>query len=95
MHHKAIPQPCSACELSDAAREDAQTQHAVLGTVLDQLPCLLTVPELVREIGPNERDAIERAVTDLSGAGLLRCEGDSVLPSRAAMHSAFLVAVAQ
>ena len=95
MPHQPISQPCSGGELSEQTREDAQTQHAVLGTVINQLPCLLTVPELVREVGPDERDAVERAVDDLVGAGLLRREGDSVLPTRAGMHSALLVAVAQ
>jgi hypothetical protein len=95
MQHKAIAQPCAGCGLSDAAREDAQVQHAVLGVIIDQLPCLLTVPELIREVGPDERDAVERAVADLAAAGLLRRQGDSALPTRAAMHSALLGAVAQ
>jgi hypothetical protein len=95
MHHKAIPQPCSGYELSESARQDIQSQDAVLSVVLDQLPCLLTVAELVREIPSDNRDTVERAVTDLVAAGLLRSEGDSVLPTRTAMHSALLVAVAQ
>ena len=32
-----------------------------------------------------ERDAVEQAVHDLVGASLLRCEGASVLPTRAAL----------
>lgn len=85
MHHKANPQPCSTDDLSEQAVADAHVQHAVFGTVLDLLPCFLTVPEMVREVGPKERDEVERAVEDLVGAGLLRCEGESVMPTRAAM----------
>ena len=95
MQHNPIPQSCAVCGLSGTAREDAQTQHAVLGTVIDQLPCQMTVAELVREVGPDEQDGVERAVAELAADGLLRREGRSVLPTRAAMHSALLVAVAQ
>ena len=55
---------------------DVATESAVLRQLLDLHPIQLTVAELVREIGGEqadfaERDAIERAVRDLAGAGLL------------------------
>ncbi len=95
MHHKAIEQPAPGCELTDTLREDIQTQHAVLGVVMDGLPCIFTVPELVREISPDDEDAVERAVRDLTRVGLLRREGTSLLPTRAATHFNLLVVVAQ
>lgn len=80
--------------LANGAMEaDLRTQHALLGVVVDELPCVFTVAELVREVGPNERDAIERAVTDLVGVGLLRREGASVLPTRAALYFGMLESV--
>jgi hypothetical protein len=54
----------------------------------------LTICELSREINEgedfSEGDAVERAVRDLVGTGLLRCDGASVLPTRAALHFARL-----
>jgi hypothetical protein len=73
------------------AAEDAATESAVLQQVLDFHPVQVTVAELVREIGGEspgfaERDAIERAVRDLAGAGLLHRHGAFVLPTRAALR---------
>jgi hypothetical protein len=71
--------------------EDAAAESAVLMRVLDLHPSQVTVAELVREIGGEdadfaERDALERAVRDLSGAGLLHLKDDFVLPTRAALR---------
>jgi hypothetical protein len=60
------------------------TQRAVLGLVLDAHPQSLTIPDLAREI--DQGDAVERAVRDLVGVGLLDCEGVSIRPSAAALH---------
>lgn len=65
-------------------REDAAVQSAVLSLILSEHPALLAASEVEREFGAD--DAVERAVRDLSGAGLLRREGASVLPTRAALH---------
>ena len=64
--------------------DDATTQRAVLSLVLDQHPTLLASDEVEREIGVG--DATERAMTDLTGAGLIRREGVTILPTRAALH---------
>jgi hypothetical protein len=64
--------------------DDARTQRAVLSLVLDEHPALLAAGEVGREIGAG--DAAERALRDLTGAGLLRREGATVLPTRAALH---------
>ena len=72
--------PTAMDEIDDsrttAAADDAATESAVLQRLLDLHPAQVTAAELVREVGGEspgfaERDAIERAVRDLSGAGLL------------------------
>lgn len=70
---------------------DLATESTVIRHVLEVHPVLLTVEELIREIagehaGFAERDAIERAVRDLGGVGLLHHHGEFVLPTRAALH---------
>ena len=71
--------------------EDAATESAVLQQVLALHPVQVTVAELIRELGGEspsfrERDAIERAVRDLTGAGLLHGHEAFVVPSRAALR---------
>ncbi len=86
MHLQAISQPDSGCNPPSTAGEDTQAQRAVLALVLDQHPATLTICEIAREFS-SEGDEAERAIRDLVGAGLLRCEGASVLPTRAALHA--------
>lgn len=62
----------------------AAIQRAVLSLVLDAHPKSLTIPDLAREIDAG--DAVERAVRELVGVGLLVCEGVSIRPSAAALH---------
>jgi hypothetical protein len=71
--------------------EDAATESAVLQQLLALHPIQVTVAELVREVGGEsptfrERDAIERAVRDLTGAGLLHGHDAFVIPTRAALR---------
>ncbi len=70
---------------------DAASEAAVLQLVLDLHPTLLTVDELVREIAGEQpdfaqRDAVERAVRDLVGAGLLHRNDEFAIPTRAAIR---------
>lgn len=65
-------------------RDDMRVQRAVLSLVLCEHPILLAEGEIEREMG--DGDAVERAVRDLIGVGLLRREGATVLPTRAALH---------
>jgi hypothetical protein len=70
---------------------DLATESAVLRQVLDLHPAQVTVAELLREIGGEtadfgQRDAIERAIRDLGGAGLLHRRDDLVIPTRAALR---------
>jgi hypothetical protein len=73
------------------AEEDRKHRRAVLSYVLDLHPTHLRVVELVLEItaGRDEEfedsDAIERAVRDLTGAGLLHCPNGIVMPTHAAL----------
>jgi hypothetical protein len=72
------------------ASEDVEMQSAVLSLVLTEHPIQMTRAELVRDLSKNpddfaERDAVERAVADLVGVGLLRCQSEAVAPTRAAL----------
>jgi hypothetical protein len=71
--------------------EDRAQESVVLQHVLALHPTAITVEELVRELDPDQdsfgqRDAIERAVRDLAGAGLLHRSDSLVLPTRAALR---------
>lgn len=71
--------------------EDAATESAVLQQLLALHPIQVTAAELLREVGGEsptfgERDAIERAVRDLTGAGLLHRHQAFVVPTRAALR---------
>jgi hypothetical protein len=71
--------------------EDLRDQGAVLTEILVLHPAHLRLSELVREIAAGaadfeKKDAIERAVRDLVGVGLLFRNGDLVLPTRAALR---------
>jgi hypothetical protein len=73
------------------AAEDAAHESAVLQQLLDLHPTQVTLTELTREIAGeladfDERDAVERAVRDLVGVGLLHNREDFVVPSRAALR---------
>lgn len=64
--------------------QDQPTQRAVLSLALDAYPKSLTIPDLAREIDVG--DAVERAVRELVGIGLLESSGITVRPSAAALH---------
>jgi hypothetical protein len=73
------------------AAEDAATESAVLQQLLELHPLRVTLAELIRELAGEspdfaERDAIERAVRDLTGAGLLHRHGGLLAPTRAALR---------
>jgi hypothetical protein len=73
------------------AAEDAANESAVLRQLIELHPVQVTLSEVVRELagespGFAERDAIERAVRDLVGAGLLHTYGGFVAPTRAALR---------
>ncbi len=78
MHPKGI---CSPTQ-----REDDQVEGVVLSLVLIEHPTPLTFGDLVMELDHHSEDAIGNAVRRLVAVGLLRREGDSVLPTRAALR---------
>ena len=71
---------------------DARVESALLQRVLDLHPARVTAAELVRDLAGEDadfgaRDAVERAIRELTGAGLLhRTEDGLVTPTRAAVH---------
>lgn len=71
--------------------EDESVESAVLRQLLELHPTRLTLEELIRELGGDrggfaERDAVERAVRDLSAVGLLHRSEPFVEPTRAALR---------
>jgi type IV secretory pathway protease TraF len=71
--------------------EDATFEAAVMRQLLAIHPAPVTLVELVGEIAGEsgdfaQRDAVERAVRDLAGCGLLHRSEALVLPSRAAIR---------
>ena len=88
MHDK----PSSARDerATTTAAQDDRDQAAVLREVLDLYPEVLTVDELDRQLAFGsdafaQHDRVERAVRDLTGAGLLHQVGPLVLPTRTAV----------
>ncbi|HEU4707013.1 MAG TPA: hypothetical protein VFS64_07500 [Solirubrobacterales bacterium] len=81
--------------MSDESRttwaEDETMESAVLRQLLDLHPTRLTLEELLREVGGSggsfaDRDAVQRAVRELVGAGLLHRGEELVAPTRAALR---------
>jgi negative regulator of replication initiation len=71
--------------------EDESVESAVLRQLLDLHPTRLTMAELTREVTASrdsfaERDAVERAVRDLTATGLLHQGEEFVAPTRAALR---------
>ena len=65
-------------------QEDLLVQNVILGLILKEQPTHLTMRDLAAEIG-NEIPA-QDAVKELIVKGLLRREGESFLPTWAAIH---------
>lgn len=78
-------------EIRKTSEEDKAIEAAVLQHVLFLHPSPVTIEDLSREIGSGEDvfaagDAVERAVRDLAGCGLLHRSDSLVLASRAALR---------
>jgi predicted transcriptional regulator len=71
--------------IQSTAEEDTAMESALLQLVLTLHPAAITLEELRRELG-EDRDAVDRAVRDLTAAGLLHRSESFVLPSRAALR---------
>lgn len=71
--------------------QDIAVETAVIALILDRHPAQLTLAELIREVVDNpgefaQVDAVERAVRDLGGVGLLNRNGEFLVPSQAALR---------
>lgn len=71
--------------------EDEGVESAVLRQLLDLHPTRLTLEELQREVSGGhgdfaERDAVKRAVRELTAVGLLHQGEEFVAPTRAALR---------
>lgn len=85
------PTDCAERDPATPAAEDHKTESAVLAFLLAEFPNQLTIPEASWALNPRseefaEGDAVERAVRQLVGAGLLRCRDGFVGPTRAALY---------
>jgi hypothetical protein len=85
------PKGAGDCHVPPTEAQDIRDQGVVLIHVLHRHPTLLTIPDLVREITAGsedfaEGDAMERAVRDLTGVGLLMCPSGLAVPTPAALR---------
>lgn len=86
------PTGCAKRDLCIPAKADKRIEWAVLSFLLDEHPDhQLTIPEVSRALNAGSEDqgdddAVERAIRELVGAGLLHCERGFVLPTRAATY---------
>lgn len=78
-------------EIQTTGNEDTMIEAAVLQQLLALYPVQLTLNDLKREIAGEDsefplRDAVDRAVRELTAAGLALRNGEVILPSRAALR---------
>jgi hypothetical protein len=91
MHDQSSCEGSGDAPIPRTAVEDIRAQGVTLMHILHRHPTLLAIPELVREITSGsedfaETDAIERAVRDLTGVGLVHCPSGLAAPSPAALR---------
>jgi hypothetical protein len=72
-------------------KKDDLYEEAVLRRVLVAQPTILRLCDLIREVRPvpsdcAPRDAVERAVRELTKVGLLHRQGECILPTPAAVY---------
>jgi hypothetical protein len=83
---QGVPDP------STPVNEDSKVESAVLSFLLEEHPDhQLTIPEVSLALNAGSadfgsEDAVERAIRELVGAGLLHCQGGFVLPTRGALY---------
>lgn len=89
------PTACVAHSCKLPADQDAKTELAVLAFLLDEHPSQQTIPEVSRALNAGAEssgafDAVERAIRQLDGAGLIHCKGGFAILTRAALYFARL-----
>lgn len=85
------PMDRDAADAISPAKQDEMTERAVLTQILFLHPDRLTILELSLQVaGESEsfakKDAVERAVRELSRDGLLACDCRWIWPTRAALR---------
>jgi hypothetical protein len=78
-------EPLMHDQLSPTQRDDLRTQAGLMTLILSEHPTLLTLGDVMLEMNCDSEDAVTQAVRDLTAVGLLRREGTSILPTRAAL----------
>lgn len=78
-------------QITPASLEDGDYEQAVLRHVLDWHPTVLRLDDLTRELSPDprefaHRDAVARAVRELTKVGLLHQQGECILPTPATVY---------
>lgn len=79
-------------EHDPATPQEPKVERAALALLIDRHPDRLTIPQVSLAMnakpggGSEPGDAIERAIRELVGAGLLYCQGGYVLPTHAALY---------
>lgn len=86
-----LPANPGAVDIPGFAVQGARDQRVVLAFLLDEHPTQRTIPEVAWALYAHpgafkSDDAVERAIRDLVGGGLLCCHGPFVLPTRAALY---------
>jgi hypothetical protein len=68
-------------------QEDLLVQSGVLTLILSEYPTVLTLGDVIKEVGAQSGEiATTEAVRELTALGLFHREGSLVLPTRAALH---------
>jgi predicted RNase H-like nuclease len=89
------PRDCAERDTAHPAAQDAKAERTVLAFLINEHPNQLTIADVSWALNDGSvefetEDAVERAVRELVGAGLLRCAEGFVLPTRAALYFARL-----
>jgi DeoR/GlpR family transcriptional regulator of sugar metabolism len=76
---------------ASTAAQDNRDERAAYCHIMEAQPATLRVSDLIRELAEGEdfvyRDRVERAIHELTNAGLLFRHGGAVLPTRAAIRA--------
>lgn len=83
--HEEAKLPMQAKRIRHAPRDPERTERAVLALAVASHPHHRTMLEMSREIG--NKEAVERAVRQLSDYGLIRLHGQTILVTDAAYHA--------
>lgn len=91
----ANPTDCVECAITKYAAEEVEAERIVLAFIINEHPAQLTIPEVAQALYAHpgdfkSDDAVERAIRELVGGGLLQCHGPFVIPTRAALYCARL-----